>query len=122
MQKTAKELKREHELKVKRKYRSKKNSRNRKFFFVENVLVRGIYFLYKDNEVVYIGKSDDNVMRRVCEHFQGASKDFDSFAIIPYPVSPAQLNNIETRLIMKYQPRYNIMKKKDYIDALDRKM
>lgn len=41
----------------------------------------GVYFLIKDNEVVYVGKSKD-VHSRVMTHLVDKEKDFDSYSYI----------------------------------------
>jgi len=76
---------------------------------VREMLVRGIYFLYKNNKVVYIGKSDENVMSRICDHFKEGVKDFDSFSIKKRNVSKAKLDKIESSLIKRLKPKYNIV-------------
>ena len=62
----------------------------------------GIYFLIKNNKVVYVGKSE-NIGLRVRVHKY--SKDFDSFTIINCDSS--ELKNLERDYIFKFLPKYN---------------
>ena len=48
-------------------------------FFVKTMFIRGIYFLYRDNQIVYIGMSKDNVMDRVVQHYKDPKKEFSRF-------------------------------------------
>jgi len=62
----------------------------------------GIYFLIKDQKVVYIGKST-NIDGRILQH--SASKDFDAFSWVPYMED--QLCEMEPEYIMHYKPLLN---------------
>jgi predicted small metal-binding protein len=89
--------------------KSKSATTNRISFIkysVEDYLVRGIYFLYYKGNIVYIGKSDDNVFERISEHFKSI-KEFDEFSFKEYNVSKKQLDEMEKRLINKFKPKYN---------------
>ena len=71
----------------------------------EEIKAKGIYFLIKDNEIVYVGKST-NVFSRVTAHTYG--KDFDSFNYELYPdYSKNELLEIESEYIAKFTPKYN---------------
>jgi hypothetical protein len=62
-----------------------------------------IYFLLKDKKIVYIGQSYSLKTKRPWQH---TDKDWDDLII--YPVSDhSQLNNLETYLIYKLNPKYN---------------
>jgi len=63
----------------------------------------GIYFLIKDNRVVYVGQSIDLLKRSLGGH---KSKDFDAvcYIEIDYKIN---LNNIEAYFIAKFKPKYN---------------
>jgi hypothetical protein len=62
----------------------------------------GVYFLCKDQEVVYVGQSGD-VLRRIDEH--GDSKDFDSVLLISVPEH--LLSEAEQYWIERIKPRLN---------------
>lgn len=62
--------------------------------------ISGIYFLFKNNEIVYIGKSV-SIFRRILEH----KHNFDSFSYIELPKE--KLDIYEKLFILKYNPEYN---------------
>lgn len=64
----------------------------------------GIYFLFREDEIVYVGKSLWT-MARVFVHQRDKDKDFDSFTILPFLVE--QLDDKELEYICKFQPVYN---------------
>ena len=64
-------------------------------------LVTGIYFLIKDEKVVYVGQSVD-IFTRVCAH---RAKDFDSFTFLVYPRH--LLNLAEASYIQRFNPAMN---------------
>lgn len=83
-----------------------------------HILVRGIYFLYHDQEIVYIGQSKTNVMQRICGHHAEGTKVFNSFSFLPYTsYSDKKLSFKEEILIKKYNPKYNIVHKKNMLKS-----
>lgn len=68
-----------------------------------NVVREGVYFLIKNGVVVYIGESN-NILMRIGQHIAEGVKDFDSFEI--YPTSDRK--RLEGFLIMAFKPKYNI--------------
>jgi hypothetical protein len=62
----------------------------------------GVYFLIKDESVVYVGQSI-NIMNRVAEH--NKSKDFDTFTYVQ--CKRENLNQIEAMYIQRLKPKYN---------------
>ena len=46
------------------------------------VVTKGVYFLFDDKQLVYIGESD-NIYRRIGQHIYDGTKKFDSFEIFP---------------------------------------
>lgn len=72
----------------------------------------GVYFLFREDVVVYIGQSN-NVIVRVSQHLDEArrwpsasySKNFDRASFIRIPV--ADLLEVETALIRFFLPEYN---------------
>lgn len=65
--------------------------------------ITGIYFLFADNELVYVGQSMD-VLGRISQHH--GCKPFDRLAIIECHRS--ELDRIESHYINKFRPRMNI--------------
>lgn len=64
----------------------------------------GIYLLWKNDEIVYVGKSLW-ARARVYHHERDKNKEFDSFTIIPYPINILDIKEIE--YICKFSPKYN---------------
>jgi len=62
----------------------------------------GVYFLIKDEEIVYVGQSV-NIFSRIGAH--ETLKDFDTFTYIECDKS--ELNIIEAKYIVKFKPKYN---------------
>lgn len=65
-------------------------------------MIRGIYFLFDGDEIVYIGQSE-NIYKRVGTHL--SDKIFDSWNYIEYP--DENLDELEAEYILKYKPKYN---------------
>lgn len=65
----------------------------------------GLYFLFKDTELVYIGKGAD-IYCRVRQHREGEIKEFDSWSYVE--VDPETLAAAEQALIEEYKPKYNL--------------
>jgi hypothetical protein len=62
----------------------------------------GVYFLIKDEQVVYVGQSI-NITQRIAEHTK--TKDFDTFTYVQ--CKREDLNRIEALYITKLKPKYN---------------
>jgi hypothetical protein len=62
----------------------------------------GVYFLVKDNEVVYVGQSV-SVAKRIGAHFE--NKDFDHAFCMRVPRS--DMNYVEGQFIRALKPKYN---------------
>lgn len=63
-----------------------------------------VYFLMKDNELVYIGMSNGNLLGRLNSHIK--SKNFD-YVLYKTVLRESSLGKIEKRLITKYRPKLN---------------
>ena len=63
--------------------------------------LRGVYLLWKDGEVVYVGQSE-SIQQRVSTHLADPKKYFNavSYAV----VETGDLNQLEADLIVKYDP------------------
>jgi predicted DNA-binding transcriptional regulator AlpA len=66
--------------------------------------VSGVYFLYRDGIVVYVGQAA-NIRRRVSDHIAEGAKDFDAVSFVP--CDQAQLDWLERRYIVQLLPVYN---------------
>lgn len=68
-----------------------------------------IYFLLRDNKIVYVGQSI-NIYSRIGEHFEDRKIKFNRFSIIP--CKKENLEILETFYIHKFNPIYN--KQRDF--------
>jgi len=80
-----------------------------KRYYVDSMFIRGIYKLYFNKKVVYIGMSKTNVMKRITDHYRDKNKIFDSFSFRSCnDLSDKQIELMEADLIKKYRPIYNV--------------
>jgi len=63
----------------------------------------GVYFLCKNESVVYVGQSI-TPSSRVASHATSYGKDFDRVYLLPVPIS--ELNNVEAAFINHLKPKY----------------
>lgn len=73
------------------------------------VVGQGVYFLFKGEELVYIGKAK-SIYSRIGQHVV-SSKDFDSwdyYECRPESYSPTTVELLEAHLIEWFKPRYNV--------------
>lgn len=63
-----------------------------------------VYFLLKNQEVVYVGQTSDG-LNRIKTHYLQKTKDFDDYKTIK--CCKRDLNELENYYILKYQPKYN---------------
>lgn len=68
---------------------------------IEKSLI-GVYFLIKDNTIVYVGQTTKGLFR-VNQHIY--DKDFDSYFFLECKLN--ELNSIETQYIIMFKPKYN---------------
>lgn len=61
----------------------------------------GVYVLYRNDTVIYVGQSSD-IVARVPMHYR---KQYDRVEY--YPCDVTDMDNMERRLIRKHQPEYN---------------
>jgi hypothetical protein len=66
----------------------------------------GIYFLFQDGELQYVGESSQ-VHKRIQSHV--GRKVFDSFTWVKAPVDPAERRRLERCYIEKHNPKLNKM-------------
>ena len=69
--------------------------------------VRGVYWLFSEMELVYIGISN-NIKSRINNHIQDGFKDFDAVMVTEFEGTDKQLMEYEAMLIKKMNPKYNI--------------
>ena len=67
-----------------------------------------IYFLIKDDIVVYVGQTKNNLIRP----FSHKDKDFNRIEIMTCPEN--KLDIVEDAFILKYKPKYNKQMNKGY--------
>ena len=97
------------------------NIENRRYK-TENMFFKGIYRLYLNDEIVYIGKSDVNVMKRICDHYFEKTKLFDSFTFTSCnDLNNSELSELESKLIKKYNPKYNILNLEKWMKEISNK-
>jgi len=65
-----------------------------------------IYFLFNNDEIVYIGKSSD-VIARIKNHLKDTTKKFTHYSIIGTSLETIEQTLIENELIMIFKPKYN---------------
>jgi hypothetical protein len=65
----------------------------------------GIYYLIKDNVIVYVGQST-NVIARIAAHLAVREKVFDSYSFVQIPAE--ELNHMEAKEIIRHRPIYNV--------------
>lgn len=64
----------------------------------------GVYFLLKDDTIVYVGKSIA-IMTRMCRHASEQRKDFNRVFVLECP--QASMDRLERLYIEKFKPIYN---------------
>lgn len=69
-------------------------------------VIAGIYFLYNEDNLVYIGRTE-NLFQRIGTHIHG-NKDFDSFSFLE--VRSRDLEKVEYDLIDFFNPPLNVSK------------
>lgn len=76
-----------------------------------DVYLKGVYFLFQNDTVVYIGKSND-IYRRIYEHSSGRAKgpkkDFDSWEYVKFD-DEESMARFESACIHAFRPKYNIV-------------
>jgi len=71
---------------------------------INKISFSGIYFLFLNKEIVYIGQSE-NIEKRVFQHLSRRKIIFDEWNYIKYPKE--LLNTKEADYILEYKPKYN---------------
>ncbi len=67
----------------------------------------GIYFLFRESVLVYIGQSGW-CESRINGHLRRGVMDYDSHHIMPWPGSRADRGRLEKELIVAFRPEYNL--------------
>lgn len=68
--------------------------------------IPGVYFLFKDEELVYIGESQC-IFTRISQHIKEDKKQFDSFRYTKMGTGEEHRKKVERNLIKKYRPKLN---------------
>lgn len=84
--------------------------------FINTRKIKGLYFLYQNETLIYIGKSI-NIVFRIGQHLSDDHKMFNSFKILEVKesIQDFELLELESAFINKYKPIYNIQKNKNRI-------
>jgi hypothetical protein len=69
--------------------------------------MKGIYFLFENNELKYIGESDV-VLNRLATHLGEKKKIFNKIYFHPFPYSSKLRKAVEISLIRYFKPEYNV--------------
>ena len=77
---------------------------------VENLV--GVYFLIKNDEVVYVGQSSINILGRIAKHLR-SNKEFDSFSYMR--CDKEDIDAMEAKYIAALIPRLNVSFGKNFI-------
>ena len=105
------ELKEARREKIREKNRLAKSKEKKPVFKshgIDEIFVRGVYYLYDNEAIVYVGISMTNVMERLVKHHKDKDKIFTHFSFKEYTdVSDKQLRGIERKLIKRHKPKYN---------------
>lgn len=72
-------------------------------FFPERIKYSFIYLLWDDDEIVYVGKTIQDIETRIRSHIN--KKAFDSYSYME--VNPTILSDLEMYLITSLKPKYN---------------
>lgn len=73
----------------------------------KNIRKRGVYFLIKGDDIVYVGKSID-IHDRIKTHIKDKDKPFDYYSyIVLNNYEEKELYILESKYILKYRPLYN---------------
>lgn len=73
----------------------------------------GVYFLFHDDILIYIGKSI-NIFKRLNEHIK--NKNFNNYSFIKCDTEN-EANELETEMIIRYKPKLNIQHRKMDLDS-----
>lgn len=77
-------------------------------------IIRGVYFLFYRNELIYIGTSQ-NIEHRLKHHKKHSFFEFDKYFIYPTSfISEHKRGEIEKACIRKYKPKYNLFFNPDF--------
>lgn len=68
-------------------------------------ITSGVYMLYKNDNIVYVGESS-NILSRIGQHIKEGVKDFDEFEY--FELEEEDRMNLEAFIIRIVKPKYNI--------------
>jgi len=95
-------------IEIQKELREKRNSNfsNGAFPVSDFFGISGIYFLFRDNEVVYVGESIC-IFSRLSQHFKSTEKEFTSFKYEKFEGNATERKKKEAKYIKKYRPILN---------------
>lgn len=106
--------KKEHKEKEKRKYKiSLRDPLKLRKYPKKYKPICGVYFLFHNERLVYIGKSL-NIQTRISNHITENVKLFTSFSFVKN--SPRNISALEEAYIEAYKPKYNIICNDEFSD------
>ena len=76
--------------------------------YEEKSRIPGIYFLFDEKKIVYVGQSSD-IYERMRWHLRENTKVFDGFSYLTFEKEPTHERVLEEegKYILKYYPKYN---------------
>ena len=72
--------------------------------------ISGVYILYKLNEIVYVGRARNIIVRVIQHRIMKARGKFDFDGVKIIPCEGFEMKKLESDLIRHYRPIYNINK------------
>ena len=82
-----------------------------KKLLIDDIRKIGVYFLIRNNIIVYVGQSF-HVYQRLTLHVIEKLKNFDSFFFLE--CREDEIDDLESYFIVKYSPEYNSAKNKQH--------
>lgn len=73
--------------------------------------IKGIYFLFREGKLLYIGESEC-ITTRISQHIMDGVKNFDSYKILPFDGIASERKKLEKKLIKKHAPLLNVVHNK----------
>lgn len=72
--------------------------------------ISGVYILYKNEQIVYIGRAKNMIVRIIQHRIMKARGKFDFNGVKIIPCEGFEMKKLESDLIRHYNPSYNINK------------
>ena len=75
----------------------------------------GVYFLFFDETLVYVGASS-NILHRIGQHIQAGKISFNCYSYLPCSIN--KIAETEERYIQSHRPKYNIVGTSHYVENM----